>query len=62
MDGIAGLKTNPILDGLTVHLHNAVAAADTYKSAIHSRVSKILAPTGKVDRTAFAANQHRSLA
>ena len=58
MDGIAGLKTNPILDGLTGHLHNAVAAADTFKSAIHSRVSKILAPTGKVDRTAFAANQH----
>lgn len=58
MDGIAGLKTNPILEGLTGHLHNAVSAADSYKSAIHSKVSAILAPTGKVDREAFAANQH----
>lgn len=58
MDGIAGLKTNPILEGLTGHLHNAVSAADSYKSAIHSKVSAILAPTGKVEREAFAANQH----
>lgn len=58
MDGIAGLKTNPILEGLTGHLHNAVSAADSYKSAIHAKTSAVLAPTGKVDRDAFAANQH----
>lgn len=58
MDGIAGLESNPILDGLTGHLHKAVAATDAYKTAVHGKVSAILAPTGKVDRAAFSANQH----
>ena len=58
MDGIAGLTSNPILTGLTGHLQNAVSAADSYKSAVHDRVTTVLAPTGKVDRKAFSANQH----
>lgn len=58
MDGIAGLTSNPILTGLTGHLQNAVSAADSYKSAVHERVTAVLAPTGKVDRKAFSANQH----
>ncbi|MEM7327175.1 MAG: acyl-CoA dehydrogenase family protein [Pseudomonadota bacterium] len=58
MDGLAEMKSDHILDGLTDLLQDAVSATDRYKTAIHSRVSKILAPDGKIDRAAFAANQH----
>ena len=58
MDGMAGVKENQVLDGLTGLLQDAIAACDTYKSAVHSKLSTVLAPSGKVDRAAFAANQH----
>ncbi|GAB5455330.1 MAG: hypothetical protein Hens2KO_15590 [Henriciella sp.] len=58
MDGLAGVKENQVLDGLTGLLQDAIVACDTYKSAVHAKISVILAPSGKVDRAAFAANQH----
>lgn len=58
MDGMAGVKENQVLNGLTGLLQDAIAACDTYKSAVHSKLSTVLAPSGKVDRAAFAANQH----
>lgn len=58
MDGMAGVKENKVLDGLTGLLQDAIAACDTYKSAVHSKLSTVLAPSGKVDRAAFVANQH----
>ena len=58
MDGMAGVKENQVLDGLTGLLQDAIGACDTYKSAVHTKLSTVLAPSGKVDRAAFAANQH----
>ena len=58
MDGMTGVKENQVLDGLTGLLQDAIIACDTYKSAVHAKISVVLAPSGKVDRTAFAANQH----
>ncbi|NQY39168.1 MAG: acyl-CoA dehydrogenase family protein [Henriciella sp.] len=58
MDGMTGVKGNQVLDGLTGLLQDAIIACDTYKSAVHAKISVILAPSGKVDRAAFAANQH----
>ena len=58
MDGMTGVDENQVLDGLTGLLQDAIIACDTYKSAVHAKISVILAPSGKVDRTAFAANQH----
>lgn len=58
MDGMAGVKENQVLEGLTGLLQDAIVACDTYKSAVHAKISVILAPSGKVDRAAFAANQH----
>ena len=58
MDGMAGVKENQVLDGLSGLLQDAIAACDIYKSAVHSKLSTVLAPSGKVDRAAFAANQH----
>lgn len=58
MDGSATVQDNQVLAGLTDLLQDAVTASDTYKSALHGKVSAVLAPEGKIDRTAFSANQH----
>jgi len=58
MDGIAAAPSSDVLDGLTTLLQDAVKAADAYKASLHARVGAILAPTGKIDRAAFSANQH----
>ena len=58
MDGSATVQDNQVLAGLTDLLQDAVTASDTYKSALHEKVSAVLAPEGKIDRTAFSANQH----
>ncbi|MEO0451499.1 MAG: acyl-CoA dehydrogenase family protein [Pseudomonadota bacterium] len=58
MDGMADVKSNSVLPGLTGLLHDAVTAADTFKSAIHEKVRAQLAPHGKIDRAAFSAQQH----
>lgn len=58
MDGMAGVKENQVLEDLTGLLQDAIVACDTYKSAVHAKISVVLAPSGKVDRAAFAANQH----
>ena len=58
MDGSAAAQGNPVLSGLTHLLQEAVAAADTYKSQLDTKVRAVLAPEGKIDRDAFSANQH----
>ena len=58
MDGMAGVNENQVLDGLTGLLQDAIIACDTYKSSVHAKISVVLAPSGKVDRAAFSANQH----
>ncbi|MEM7459646.1 MAG: acyl-CoA dehydrogenase family protein [Pseudomonadota bacterium] len=58
MDGLSDVKSSAALVGLTDLLQDAVRATDVYKSALHARVSAILAPTGKIDRAAFSVNQH----
>ena len=58
MDGLAGVKSDPVLPKLTGLLQDAVSAADAFKSAIHDKVRAQLAPEGKVDREAFSAHQH----
>lgn len=58
MDGSATVQDNQVLAGLTDLLQDAVTATDTYKSALHEKVSAVLAPEGKIDRTTFSANQH----
>jgi (2S)-methylsuccinyl-CoA dehydrogenase len=58
MSDMTGGNENTVLNGLTGLLQNAIVACDTYKSSVHAKISAILAPSGKVDRAAFAANQH----
>lgn len=58
MDGMTGVNENNVINGLTGLLQNAIVASDAYKSSVHAKISAILAPSGKVDRAAFAANQH----
>ena len=58
MDGMTGLETSAELSGLTGLLTAAMTAADTYKAALNTKVSAILAPNGKIDRTLFAQHQH----
>ena len=58
MDGSIAVQDNQVLAGLTGLMQDAVAATDTYKSALHKKVGAVLAPDGKIDRTAFSANQH----
>ncbi len=58
MSDMTGGNENTVLNGLTGLLQNAIVACDTYKSSVHTKISAILAPSGKVDRAAFAANQH----
>lgn len=58
MDGMTGLETSAELSGLTGLLTAAMTAADTYKTALNTTVSAILAPNGKIDRTLFAQHQH----
>lgn len=58
MDGMAEIEKTHRLEQLTDLLQSAIRAADIYKTAVHAHVSKILAPQGKIDRTAFSANQH----
>lgn len=58
MDGMTGLETSAELSGLTGLLTAAMTAADTYKAALNQKVSAILAPSGKIDRTLFAQHQH----
>lgn len=58
MDGMADIDNTQKLERLTDLLQAAIRAADMYKTAVHARVSKTLAPEGKIDRAAFSANQH----
>jgi len=58
MDGMADIDKTHRLERLTDLLQSAILAADKYKSAVKARVSKTLAPQGKIDRSAFSANQH----
>ena len=58
MDGLADVKSGQVLDNLAGLLQDAIRATDAYKSAIHARVSAVLAPEGKIDRAKFSANQH----
>ncbi|MEM8615896.1 MAG: acyl-CoA dehydrogenase family protein [Pseudomonadota bacterium] len=58
MDGMVSLKESVVLADLTTTLHEAVAALDTYKATVETALSDVLAPEGKIDRAAFAANQH----
>lgn len=58
MDGMVAVDDNPVLEGLTATLAEAVSALDAYKAAAHARLGETLAPGGKIDRAAFAANQH----
>lgn len=58
MDGMTGLETSAELSGLTGLLTAAMTVADTYKAALNQKVSAILAPSGKIDRTLFAQHQH----
>lgn len=58
MDGSSDIQASRVLSDLPGLLQDAVSAADTYKTALQSKVSVILAPSGKIDRTAFSANQH----
>ena len=58
MDGMADVQTRPLLDGLPGLLQDAVAAVDSYKSALHAKVGQVLAPDGKIDRTRFSEHQH----
>ncbi|MHA7859715.1 MAG: acyl-CoA dehydrogenase family protein [Henriciella sp.] len=58
MSDMTGGNENTVPNGLTGLLQNAIVACDTYKSSVHTKISAILAPSGKVDRAAFAANQH----
>lgn len=58
MDGMTGVQSNQVLENLTGLLQEAITSADTYKSAVHAKVSALLAPDGKIDRSAFTANQH----
>ena len=58
MDGMADVQTRPLLDGLPGLLQDAVAAVDSYKSALHAKVGQVLAPDGKIDRTRFSEQQH----
>ncbi|MEP1144702.1 MAG: acyl-CoA dehydrogenase family protein [Henriciella sp.] len=58
MDGMTGVQSNQVLENLTGLLQEAITSADTYKTAVHAKVSALLAPDGKIDRSAFTANQH----
>ncbi len=58
MDGSANMKSGHVLENLSALLQDAVRATDVYKSALHKQVSVVLAPSGKIDRAAFSANQH----
>ena len=58
MDGMADVKASAVIENLTATLTEAISAADTYKSALRTKIDAILAPEGKVDRKAFAAHQH----
>lgn len=58
MDGMSDVNSSAVLDDLTDLLQDAVQATDRYKSSVHARVNAVLAPSGKIDRAAFSANQH----
>ena len=58
MDGMADMRPNIVLTGLTCLLQDAVSACDTYRLSMHTKIQTLLAPAGKVDRSAFSANQH----
>ncbi|MEO1643008.1 MAG: acyl-CoA dehydrogenase, partial [Pseudomonadota bacterium] len=58
MDGMAALKDSKILPGLIDTLAEAVTALDAFKANTEARLAETLAPNGRIDRTAFTANQH----
>ncbi len=58
MDGMGDVQSSAVLEGLSGLLQDVVSATDAYKTALHTKVSAILAPEGKIDRKAFSANQH----
>lgn len=58
MDGMSDVNSSVVLNDLTDLLQDAVQATDLYKSNVHARVNAVLAPSGKIERAAFSANQH----
>ena len=58
MDGVTDLKSNPVLNGLTGLLQDAVTALDNYNAALKAKVNAVLAPDGKIDRAALTGHQH----
>ncbi|GAB5459436.1 MAG: acyl-CoA dehydrogenase family protein [Henriciella sp.] len=60
MDGMVEMKSDELIAGLTSAMKDAVSALDQYKDAARSVLAETLAPDGKVDRTLFAAHQHKA--
>ncbi|MEO1156428.1 MAG: acyl-CoA dehydrogenase family protein [Pseudomonadota bacterium] len=58
VDGMSDVNSSVVLNDLTDLLQDAVQATDLYKSNVHARVNAVLAPSGKIERAAFSANQH----
>ncbi|MEO1475067.1 MAG: acyl-CoA dehydrogenase family protein [Pseudomonadota bacterium] len=60
MDGLAtaDISETPIMAGLLEAMQDAVTALQTYGNTASAAAGDILAPGGKPDRAAFAANQH----
>ncbi|MEL7033109.1 MAG: acyl-CoA dehydrogenase family protein [Pseudomonadota bacterium] len=55
---MSDVNSSVVLNDLTDLLQDAVQATDLYKSNVHARVNAVLAPSGKIERAAFSANQH----
>ncbi|MEO0881814.1 MAG: acyl-CoA dehydrogenase family protein [Pseudomonadota bacterium] len=60
MDGMVASETDqtPVMTDLLAAMQEAVSALQTYGDAAKTAASTVLAPDGKPDRKAFAANQH----
>ncbi|MEO0606725.1 MAG: acyl-CoA dehydrogenase family protein [Pseudomonadota bacterium] len=58
MDGMADVKNNVVMAGLTDLLQEAMDAIDTYNAALKIKVMADLAPDGTIDRAAFSKYQH----
>ncbi len=60
MSAVAETKPEVIMSGLTTAMADVVAALDVYRDGISRKLSQTLAPMGKPDRQAFAAEQHKA--
>ncbi|MEM7662400.1 MAG: acyl-CoA dehydrogenase family protein [Pseudomonadota bacterium] len=60
MDGLVTTEAaeTPVMAGLLDAMQDAVTALQAYGDAASTAAGAVLAPTGKPDRKAFAANQH----